>query len=99
MTETQYEQTREGYFRVFLENGLNPTVFDAAGKFAELIAGDVSVPEFRTREKTRQAFIDNPIADEIKSYYSANFGIDMDDNAVLVAGLDPICQYLFLQIK
>ena len=90
MTETQYEQTREGYFRVFLENGLNPTVFDAAGKFAELIAGDVSVPEFRTRvEKTRQAFIDNPIADEIKAYYSANFGIDMDDNAVLVAGLDP----------
>lgn len=90
MNETQYEQTREGYFRVFLENGLNPTVFDAAGKFAELIAGDVSVPEFRTRvEKTRQAFIDNPIADEIKSYYSANFGMDLDDTAVLVAGLDP----------
>lgn len=90
MNETQYEQTREGYFRVFLENGLNPTVFDAAGKFAELIAGDVSVPEFRTRvEKTRQAFIDNPIADEIKTYYSANFGMDLNDNAVLVAGLDP----------
>jgi len=90
MTETQYEQTREGYFRVFLENGLNPTVFDQAGKVAQLIAGDVSVKEFRTRvERTRQAFIDNPLAEEIKSYYSANFGVDVNDEAVLVAGLDP----------
>lgn len=90
MTETQYEQTREGYFRVFLENGLNPTVFDQAGKVAQLIAGDVSVSEFRTRvERTRQAFIDNPLAEEIKRYYSTNFGVDVNDQAVLVAGLDP----------
>ena len=90
MNETQYEQTREGYFRVFLENGLNPTVFDQAGKVAQLIAGDVSVPEFRTRvEATRKAFVDNPLAEEIKAYYSTNFGVDVNDEAVLVAGLDP----------
>ncbi len=90
MNETQYEQTREGYFRILLENGLNPTVFDSAGKVAELIAGDVDVPEFRTRvEATRRAFIDNIKADEIKAYYQANFGVDLSDNAVFAAALDP----------
>ena len=90
MTETQYETTREGYFRVLLENGLNPTVFDSAGKVAELIAGDVDVPEFRTRiENTRTAFVDNPKANEIKSWYQANFGVDLSDNAVFAAALDP----------
>ncbi len=73
MTETQYETTREGYFRVLLENGLNPTVFDSAGKVAELIAGDVDVPEFRTRIENTQA----------------NFGVDLSDNAVFAAALDP----------
>jgi hypothetical protein len=90
MTETEYETTREGYFRILLENGLNPTVFDAMGKVAELIAGDVDVPEFRTRiETTRTAFVDNPKADEIKSWYQANFGVDLSDNAVFAAALDP----------
>lgn len=90
MTETEYEATREGYFRILLENGLNPTVFDAMGKVAELIAGDVDVPEFRTRiETTRTAFVDNPKADEIKSWYQANFGVDLSDNAVFAAALDP----------
>ena len=90
MTETEYETTREGYFRILLENGLNPTVFDAMGKVAELIAGDVDVPEFRTRiETTRTAFVDNPKADEIKAYYQANFGVDLSDNAVFAAALDP----------
>ena len=90
MTETEYETTREGYFRILLENGLNPTVFDAMGKVAELIAGDVDVPEFRTRiETTRTAFVDNPKAEEIKAYYQANFGVDLSDNAVFAAALDP----------
>ena len=91
MNETQYEQTREGYFRILLENGLNPIVFDSAGKVAELIAGDVDVPEFRTRiEATRQAFVDNPKAAEIKAYYQTNFGVDLSDNAVFAAALDPL---------
>ena len=51
MNETQYESTREGFFRILLENGLNPTIFDGLGKVASLIAGDVSVPEFKTRQR------------------------------------------------
>jgi len=90
MNESQYEQVREGYYRILLENDLNPIVFEAAGKVASLIAGDVSVAEFKGRiESTRQAFRDNPIADEIKTYYSANFDIDLSDNAVFAAALDP----------
>ena len=90
MNETQYEQTREGYFRVLLENGLNPTIFDGLGKVSQLIAGDVSVPEFRSRvTATREAFVDNPKAAEIKAYYEANFNISLGDNAVFAAALDP----------
>ena len=90
MNETQYESTREGFFRILLENGLNPTIFDGLGKVASLIAGDVSVPEFKTRvEQARAAFVDNPLAEEIKSYYTANFDINLSDNAVFAAALDP----------
>ena len=90
MNESQYEQVREGYYRILLENDLNPIVFESAGKVGALIAGDVSVAEFKGRiESTRQAFRDNPIAEEIKQYYSANFDIDLSDNAVFAAALDP----------
>jgi len=90
MNESQYEQVREGYYRILLENDLNPIVFESAGKVAALIAGDVSVSEFKGRiESSRQAFRDNPIAEEIKQYYSANFNIDLSDNAVFAAALDP----------
>ena len=90
MSETQYEQTREGFFRILLENGLNPTVFDNAGKVSQLIQGDVSVAEFKTRvEQSRRAFKDNPIADQIKEYYSANFNVELSNDALFTAALDP----------
>lgn len=90
MSETQYEATREGCFRILLENNLNPTVFDGLGKMAAMVAGDVSVTEFKTRvEQARAAFVDNPLANEIKLYYSENFNIDLSDSAVFAAALDP----------
>lgn len=98
MNEAQYEQTREGYYRILLENDLNPLVFEEAGKVASLISGDVSVPQFKTRiESARNAFIDNPIAEEIKSYYQANFNMDLSDNAIFAASLDPDISIAILQ--
>ena len=98
MNEAQYEQTREGYYRILLENDLNPLVFEEAGKVASLIAGDVSVPKFKTRiESARNAFRDNPIAEEIKAYYQANFDIDLTDNAIFAAALDPDISVAILQ--
>ena len=98
MNEAQYEQVREGYYRILLENDLNPLVFEEAGKVSALIAGDVSVSEFKTRiESARTAFTDNPIAEEIKEYYSANFQIDLTDNAVFAASLDPDISISILQ--
>jgi len=98
MNEAQYEQVREGYYRILLENDLNPLVFEEAGKVSSLIAGDVSVSEFKTRiESARTAFTDNPIAEEIKAYYSANFQIDLTDNAVFAASLDPDISISILQ--
>ena len=98
MNEAQYEQTREGYYRILLENDLNPLVFEEAGKVASLIAGDVSVPKFKTRiESARSAFRDNPIAEEIKTYYQANFNIDLTDNAIFAAALDPDISVAILQ--
>lgn len=98
MNEAQYEQTREGYYRILLENDLNPLVFEEAGKVASLIAGDVSVPKFKTRiESARSAFRDNPIAEEIKAYYQANFNIDLTDNAIFAAALDPDISVAILQ--
>lgn len=98
MNEAQYEQTREGYYRVLLENDLNPLVFEEAGKVASLISGDVTVSQFKTRiESARTAFRDNPIAEEIKAYYQANFNVNLTDNAIFAAALDPDISIAILQ--
>lgn len=88
--ESTYTAITDAYDRAFIESGLNPDVFRDAGVYGSLIAGDVGSKELSLRVREyRTAFVDNPIANSVKEYYSANYGIEMSDSALLASALDP----------
>ena len=89
-TEAQYTALTDAYDRAFIEAGLNPDVFRDAEVYPALVAGDVGSQELTARiNSARQAFIDNPLAEEVRAYYAQNFDIEMTDSALLASALDP----------
>ena len=89
-TEAQYTALTDAYDRAFIEAGLNPDVFRDAEVYPALVAGDVGSEELTFRiNSARQAFVDNPLAEEVRTYYAQNFNIDMTDSALLASALDP----------
>ena len=89
-TEAQYTALTDAYDRAFIEAGLNPDVFRDAEIYPALVAGDVGSEELTFRiNSARQAFVDNPLAEEVRTYYAQNFNIDMTDSALLASALDP----------
>ena len=89
-SEAEYVALTDAYDRSFIEAGLNPDVFREAGAYGALVSGDVGSQELDFRINTaRTAFIDNPLAEEVRGYYSQNFGIAMTDSALLASALDP----------
>jgi hypothetical protein len=62
--------------------GMNPDVF--GDEYVDLIEGDVSPQEFQQRVSV---LYDRVLAsgDDIKNYYSSNFGIDMTDHGILAS--------------
>jgi len=84
-TEAQYTALTDAYDRAFIEAGLNPDEI-----YPALVAGDVGSEELTFRiNSARQAFVDNPLAEEVRTYYAQNFNIDMTDSALLASALDP----------
>ena len=89
-TEAQYTALTDAYDRAFIEAGLNPDVFREAEVYPALVAGDVGSEELTFRiNSARLAFVDNPLAEEVRAYYSQNFDIEMTDSALLASALDP----------
>ena len=89
-TEAQYTALTDAYDRSFIEAGLNPDVFREAEVYPALVAGDVGSEELTFRiNSARQAFVDNPLAEEVRAYYAQNFDIEMTDSALLASALDP----------
>lgn len=89
-TEAQYTALTDAYDRAFIEAGLNPDVFREAEVYSALVAGDVGSEELTFRiNSARLAFVDNPLAEEVRAYYSQNFDIEMTDSALLASALDP----------
>ena len=89
-TEAQYTALTDAYDRAFIEAGLNPDVFREAEVYPALVAGDVGSEELTFRiNSARQAFVDNPLAEEVRAYYAQNFDIEMTDSALLASALDP----------
>ena len=89
-SEAQYTALTDAYDRAFIEAGLNPDVFREAQMFGALVEGDVGAKELQARiNAATEAFITNPLAENVRQYYSSNFGIDMTDSALLASALDP----------
>jgi len=85
--EKEYAKTVASYDEVFINVGLNPEMFKS--RYGELIAGDVSPYELET---TRI----NPMHDRIvsqsqqlRSWYSEHFGIELTDAALMASAIDP----------
>ena len=88
--EATYTALTDAYDRAFIEAGLNPDVFREAEVYPALVSGDVGSQELTSRiNAAREAFIDNPLAENVRAYYSQNFDIDMTDSALLASALDP----------
>ncbi len=88
--EATYTALTDAYDRAFIEAGLNPDVFREAEVYPALVSGDIGSNELEARiNSARQAFIDNPLAEDVRAYYAQNFDIEMSDSALLASALDP----------
>ena len=84
--EAEYLAVKESYKLSLEDFGLNPELFDDT--FSNLIAGDVSPSEFRTRVGVTFEGIKSNIP-QVKEFYSANYGIDLTDEAIFASALKP----------
>jgi len=84
--EADYLAVKESYKLSLEDFGLNPEFFDDT--FGNLIAGDVSPSEFRARVGVTFEGIQNNIP-QVKEFYSANYGIDLTDEAIFASALKP----------
>ncbi len=86
LSETEYASTMEGYRRLIVDFGLNPSVFQS--KFVELLEGDVSVSELSGRLTAAYEQIATSIP-QVKEFYTTAYGIPMTDEAVFASFIDP----------
>lgn len=84
--EAEYLAVKESYKLSLEDFGLNAELFDDT--FSNLIAGDVSPSEFRTRIGVTFEGIKSNIP-QVKEFYSANYGIDLTDEAIFASSLKP----------
>lgn len=85
-TETEYATYHDRFRYALLSVNVNPDFFE--GKFAQLVAGDVSINEFGARVDTMyERVIDR--APEIRDYYSSVYGVAMSDSALVASAIDP----------
>jgi len=84
--EAEYLAVKESYKLSLEDYGLNPEFFDDT--FSNLIAGDVSPSEFKTRVDVVFEGIKSNIP-QVKEFYSANYGIDLTDEAIFASAIKP----------
>ena len=84
--EAEYLAVKESYKLSLEDFGLNPELFDDT--FSNLIAGDVSPSEFKTRVGIVFEGIKSNIP-QVKEFYSANYGIDLTDEAIFASAIKP----------
>jgi hypothetical protein len=85
MTEHEYFSHREAFHRELIQWGLNPEAF--AGHHEELVRGEVSVTEMRQRIDAKATGVLRN-ADEVRSRFSAYYGVLDTDEALIAAALD-----------
>ncbi len=84
--EAEYLAVKESYKLSLEDYGLNPELFDDT--FSNLIAGDVSPSEFKTRVDIVFEGIKSNIP-QVKEFYSANYGVDLTDEAIFASAIKP----------
>jgi len=84
--EAEYLAVKESYKLSLEDYGLNPEFFDDT--IRNLIAGDVSPSEFKTRVDVVFEGIKSNIP-QVKEFYSANYGIDLTDEAIFASAIKP----------
>jgi len=84
--EAEYLAVKESYKLSLEDYGLNPELFDDT--FSNLIAGDVSPSEFKGRIDVVFEGIKSNIP-QVKEFYSANYGIDLTDEAIFASAIKP----------
>jgi len=84
--EAEYLAVKESYKLSLEDYSLNPEFFDDT--FSNLIAGDVSPSEFKTRVDVVFEGIKSNIP-QVKEFYSANYGIDLTDEAIFASAIKP----------
>jgi hypothetical protein len=85
LSESEYGSVLESYKDSLREYGINPDVF--ADNYGQLVQGDVSPTEFKSRLNTVYSGIEQNIP-EVKEYYATNFGIDLSDESIFAAAVD-----------
>ena len=84
--EAEYLAVKKSYKLSLEDYGLNPELFDDT--FSNLIAGDVSPSEFKGRIDVVFEGIKSNIP-QVKEFYSANYGIDLTDEAIFASAIKP----------
>tara|TARA_R100000664_G_C2747962_1_gene135426 strand:- start:12 stop:842 length:831 start_codon:yes stop_codon:yes gene_type:complete len=84
--ESEYLAVKENYKFTLEDYGINAELFEDT--FSNLIAGDVSPSEFKTRIAVTFEGIKNNIP-QVKEFYSSNYGIDLTDEAIFAAAIKP----------
>jgi len=86
LSESDYSAVKESYGLTIADYGMNKDYFE--NTFATLIEKGISPNTFRQRVATASEGILQNIP-AVKDYYSANFGIDLNDQAILASVIDP----------
>ena len=86
LSEAEYGSVLESYKDSLRTFGINPDVF--ADNFGQLVEGDVSPTEFKSRLNTVYSGIEQNIP-EVKEYYATNFDIDLSNESIFAAAVDP----------
>jgi hypothetical protein len=86
LSEAEYGAVLESYKDDLRRFGINPDVF--ADNFGQLVEGDVSPTEFQSRLNTVYSGVEQNIP-EVKEYYATNFGIDLSEESIFAAAVDP----------
>lgn len=87
MSEQDYMSHKDAFQRELRQWGLNPELFE--GRHSELVAGEVSVQEFRQRIDAKATGVLQNLP-EIRQRFGEFYGIsDLSDEALIASALDP----------
>lgn len=91
MDEQEYYGYRRGWQRALVGYGLNPSEFQARGRFVAAVTNELSIQELESRLQFAQdEVIDN--VEAVSEFYSSNYGIDLSPEAILGMHIDPDIQ-------